>query len=1025
MNLAFLERACLVRLFFAVAIQGLAGVGLVSIPAAEFRAAGPDAASIAATVDAFRARLGGVNNGVATNASVFVTGRREINWDAAGLPVSMPPDFFNRNSRRGAVFFPASGTLDARVSVNSASGPDRLFGDLDPSYPGQFTTNSPNRLFTVLNDTNVEVRFFVPALPTVPGTVSGFGAIFTDVELACSARIECYGVGDVLLGAVCAPVSGNAGLSFAGLAMTDGRRIARVRITSGTAVPGLGVDDTAGRDVVVMDDFIYGEPQPAPASFIATGSTPADIAGAIAAFRAEIGGGNNGVSTNDGPTFPGGRREINWDAAALPVDMPADFFNNNSKRGAVFSTPGTGFRVSANSADDPGRLFGDINSDYANQFTTNSPDRLFVAAGSTKVDATFFVPARPAVPATVSAFGAVFTDVEQPGSMMEFVDINEVSLAVVPIPVSGHRGLSFVGLAFRSERIARVHIVGGTRPLGPSANDGPGADVVAMDDFIYAEPQAAPIVRWMIGSRPSELAETIAAFRADIGGPNNGVATNGGPVLAGGRREINWDAAALPIDMPADFFNSTSKRGAVFSTPGTGFRVSANSATAPERLFGDLNPSYTNQFNTNSPNRLFTALGSTVVDATFFVPSQPAVPATVTAFGAVFTDVELLESTRLECFDLNGQLLATVFGQPEYDAGLSFVGVSFPNGERIARVRIISGTRPLGPQGVDTAELDVVAMDDFIYSEPQAAPLAVTGAGGSADEIGPVLAAFRGAVGGANNGVATAGGPTFSSGRREINWDAAALPVNMPPDFFNATSRRGAVFATPGTGFLVSQNSDSAAERLFGDLNPLYPLEFATNSPNRLFTALGSTIVEARFFVPSQPAMPATVGAFGAVFTDVERAGATRLEFFDVANRPLGAVSAPPSGQAGLSFAGLVFQNGERIARVRIVSGNQPLGPAALDTSELDVVAMDDFIYSEPQSVAPLIVQPSRAPDGSFEARIVALPGLRYTIERNTVVDANSWEPIAAFNGPVTFVDTNTVGQSAGFYRAATARPLP
>ena len=32
--------------------------------------------------------------------------------------------------------------------------------------------------------------------------------------------------------------------------------------------------------------------------------------------------------------------------------------------------------------------------------------------------------------------------------------------------------------------------------------------------------------------------------------------------------------------------------------------------------------------------------GSTVIDATFFVPATPAVPATVTAFGAVFTDVK-------------------------------------------------------------------------------------------------------------------------------------------------------------------------------------------------------------------------------------------------------------------------------------------------------------------------------------------------------------------------------------------------
>jgi hypothetical protein len=36
-------------------------------------------------------------------------------------------------------------------------------------------------------------------------------------------------------------------------------QIARVRITSGDALPSL--DDEPNRDVVMMDDFIFGEPR--------------------------------------------------------------------------------------------------------------------------------------------------------------------------------------------------------------------------------------------------------------------------------------------------------------------------------------------------------------------------------------------------------------------------------------------------------------------------------------------------------------------------------------------------------------------------------------------------------------------------------------------------------------------------------------------------------------------------------------------------------------------------------------------
>src|SRR5262245_64747531 len=85
----------------------------------------------------------------------------------------------------------------------------------------------------------------------------------------------------------------------------------------------------------------------APNVFEAAGSAPADIQLAIAEFRSFLGGDDNRV----GGSFPGGRREINWDGVpdrfAAPNNLPADFFNsiNHSPRGVVFFTPGSGFQV--------------------------------------------------------------------------------------------------------------------------------------------------------------------------------------------------------------------------------------------------------------------------------------------------------------------------------------------------------------------------------------------------------------------------------------------------------------------------------------------------------------------------------------------------------------------------------------------------------------------------------------------------------------------------------------------------------
>jgi hypothetical protein len=51
---------------------------------------------------------------------------------------------------------------------------------------------------------------------------------------------------------------GDGSLSFFGIVFDDAR-IAQVRITSGNVAPG--PDDDKKNDIVVMDDFIYGEPQ--------------------------------------------------------------------------------------------------------------------------------------------------------------------------------------------------------------------------------------------------------------------------------------------------------------------------------------------------------------------------------------------------------------------------------------------------------------------------------------------------------------------------------------------------------------------------------------------------------------------------------------------------------------------------------------------------------------------------------------------------------------------------------------------
>jgi hypothetical protein len=254
-----------------------------------------------------------------------------------------------------------------------------------------------------------------------------------------------------------------------------------------------------------------------------------------------------------------------------------------------------------------------------------------------------------------------------------------------------------------------------------------GAIVIALAaalGFATPLPSSAGFVVREVGgdSTTASIQATVDLFRADLGDPNNGNAP--GP-LPSGRREINWDGGGSTATAQAGtpFAGFQGIRGALFTTPGTGF------AQVPVGDVDDLfnNATYGVKFSTFSPVRLFTPIGSNIVEVTFFIPapSGPFTPATVQGFGAVFTDVDLATGAQLEFFGLSNQLLFSDFVTPGTipNGSLSFLGAVADAGERIARVRITAGNVAPGPNEVGGPEaIDIVLMDDFLYSEPQAVP---------------------------------------------------------------------------------------------------------------------------------------------------------------------------------------------------------------------------------------------------------------------------------------------------------------
>jgi len=246
------------------------------VPPAVFQAAGPNAASIQSVVDAYRAALGNPNNG---NAGSLMTGHREINWDGAGgvdTSTTPPANPFNvfLNTRGSQFTTPGIGLSQAPPSGGAQGGLAVLFNN--PSYATIFKPFSNFRLFTPVGSNITDALFFVPGSGgSIPASVSGFGAVFTDVDQpdgsgpgekhgnrGASTLVEFFGANGELLFSSFVPASpGDGNLSFFGVVFNDAR-ITRVRITTGDTAPG--PDDDRKNDIVMMDDFIYGEPHALP-----------------------------------------------------------------------------------------------------------------------------------------------------------------------------------------------------------------------------------------------------------------------------------------------------------------------------------------------------------------------------------------------------------------------------------------------------------------------------------------------------------------------------------------------------------------------------------------------------------------------------------------------------------------------------------------------------------------------------------------------------------------------------------------
>ena len=227
------------------------------------------------------------------------------------------------------------------------------------------------------------------------------------------------------------------------------------------------------------------------------------------------------------------------------------------------------------------------------------------------------------------------------------------------------------------------------------------------------EGSAVARARFEVVKASGDLTAALAEFQALLGEPANGGTPGEQP---SGRREIRWDGVPAELTnndaFPADFFN---RNGLVYSVIGSGLRVSDND-------FADINPTYADQFASFSPPKTFAPIGSEVSEVSFRVAGSN-IPAAVTGFGVVFSDVDRMGAASLKLFTVDGKSLGQYHAPVRSDGnGQSFVGVVFEEAI-VARVVITSGQAPLGAAEDDVSDggnRDLVVFDDLLFGEPKA-----------------------------------------------------------------------------------------------------------------------------------------------------------------------------------------------------------------------------------------------------------------------------------------------------------------
>ena len=187
--------------------------------------------------------------------------------------------------------------------------------------------------------------------------------------------------------------------------------------------------------------------------------------------------------------------------------------------------------------------------------------------------------------------------------------------------------------------------------------------------------------------------------------------------------------------------------------------------------------------------------------------------------------------------------------------------------------------------------------------------------------------------------------PNAVGGRREINWDGIADSLfnkSLPHNFFNSVG--DVVPASRPRGLVYGDGDFQVSAINFSYNNAAAATEFVSFSGNKVFANTTALDWPVGFEVAGQT-KPASLKAFGMVFSDVDTENSVSLEFFEGA-KSLGKFFVPAhDANSKFSFLGVSFQ-GNVVTKVR-VNHEGSLADGQKDISQggaKDLIVIDDLI---------------------------------------------------------------------------------